>query len=131
MLPLERSRGTHDVAAEAEFWNPFGREQMCLDGIGKVETIKGIDVTSQFLLCANQALALCQQHVITVAVLTDFSPSCGSSQIYDGNFNRNLVQGVGVTTALLKRHGISVFNQNQISEAAVHLNRIDTEISDY
>jgi uncharacterized protein YbbK (DUF523 family) len=78
-----------------------------------------------FLRSAHQVLALCQLNQIRVAILTELSPSCGSNQIYDGSFNRSRIHGVGVTTALLKRHGISVFNQGQVGEALSRLNRAD------
>jgi uncharacterized protein YbbK (DUF523 family) len=88
-----------------------------IDSLASVTTIRGDDVTDYFLRGAHQALELCQQHRISVAILTESSPSCGSSQIYDGSFSRTSHQGVGVTTALLQRHGITVFNQHQIHAA--------------
>ena len=89
-----------------------------IDGLTKVATINGDDITENILRGARQALGICQQHRILVAILTESSPSCGSNQIYDGSFSRAIRDGVGVTTALLQRHGISVFNQYQI-EAAI------------
>lgn len=88
-----------------------------IDMLTRVTTINGDDVTDCFLKGAHQALELCQQHRISVAILTESSPSCGSNQIYDGSFSRASHQGVGVTTALLQRHGITVFSQHQISAA--------------
>jgi uncharacterized protein YbbK (DUF523 family) len=82
-----------------------------------VKTQDGTDVSEYFLSGARQALALCRQHSITVAVLTESSPSCGSSQIYDGSFTRNAIPGNGVTAALLAQNGVRVFNQHQIEEA--------------
>ncbi|MCZ6798377.1 MAG: DUF523 domain-containing protein [Gammaproteobacteria bacterium] len=96
-----------------------------LDKLARVISSNGRDVTDCFLQGAHQALALCRQHAIRVAVLTELSPSCGSSQIYDGSFNRIRIHGVGVTTALLERHGISVFNPSQIGDAINRLNRVD------
>ncbi len=96
-----------------------------LDNLGRVITSNGKDVTDCFLQGAHQALALCQQHAIRVAILTELSPSCGSSQIYNGSFNRSRIHGVGVTTALLQRHGISVFNPSQIGDAISRLNSIE------
>ena len=84
----------------------------------RVVTRGGKDVTDHFVSGARQALALCQQHNIRVAVLTESSPSCGSAQIYDGSFSRKAKPGVGVTTALLRRHSVSVFSQHQL-EAAI------------
>jgi len=89
-----------------------------------VITNKGVDVTDNFLMGAHKALELCRKHDITVAILTEFSPSCGSSQIYDGSFNRTRRQGVGVTTALLRQHGIEVFNQHQIGHALVRVSSV-------
>jgi uncharacterized protein YbbK (DUF523 family) len=88
-----------------------------IDKLAIVTTVNSDDVTDCFLRGAQLALNLCRQHRISVAILTETSPSCGSSQIYDGSFSRTSRQGVGVTTALLKKHGIVVFNQHQIGAA--------------
>jgi len=95
-----------------------------LDSTVKVKTVKGDDVTEAFLKGARRALTLCQMHQIEVAILTELSPSCGSSQIYDGSFSRSLNLGVGVTTALLRQQGIIVFNQYQVSDAIDLLNNL-------
>ena len=86
-------------------------------GQARVRTRDGVDVSRQFIDGAERALQLCRQHAIRVAVLTESSPSCGSSQIYDGSFTRRSVEASGVTSALLKRHGVQVFNQFQLDEA--------------
>ena len=90
-------------------------------GKARVRTQDGEDVTDSFLQGARQALDLCRRHDIGVAVLTESSPSCGSSQIYDGSFKRNLLTGAGVTAALLRQHGIEVFNQYQLDAALERL----------
>lgn len=82
-----------------------------------VVTMSGADVTQQFLQGAQLALAQCQQQCIRVALLTETSPSCGSGQIYDGSFTRQHQPGIGVTSALLREHGIQVFNQHQTQQA--------------
>jgi uncharacterized protein YbbK (DUF523 family) len=89
--------------------------------LARVKTQDGTDVSEYFLSGAQQALALCRQHGITVAVLTDSSPSCGSGRIYDGSFTRNAIAGSGVTAALLAQNGIRIFSQNQLDEALRHL----------
>jgi uncharacterized protein YbbK (DUF523 family) len=88
-----------------------------LAGRARVTTGDGSDVTDYFLAGAEQALALCREHDIAAAVLTDLSPSCGSSQIYDGSFTRNRIDASGVTAALLRQHGIEVFSQFQLEAA--------------
>ena len=70
---------------------------------------------------AEQALALCRQHDISTALLTELSLSCGSGQIYDGSFTRQSISASGVTTALLQQHGVKVFNQYQLDEALSYI----------
>ena len=86
-------------------------------GTAAVRTGSGKTVSEFFLAGASKALNLCQQHGIKVAVLTELSPSCGSTQIYDGSFSRQKIEGVGVTAALLRANDIFVFNQYQLSQA--------------
>ena len=88
-----------------------------LDGRARVETGTGTDVTAAFVAGAEKALAACLEHGVRVAVLTESSPSCGSRQIYDGSFARRAVAGAGVTAALLRRHGIEVYNQFELGTA--------------
>jgi uncharacterized protein YbbK (DUF523 family) len=87
----------------------------------RVKTQDGTDVSGYFLSGAQQALALCRQYEITVAVLTELSPSCGSNQIYDGSFTRSTIPGSGVTSALLTQNRVKVFNQYQLEEALMYL----------
>ena len=87
----------------------------------RVCTRDGDDVTDYFITGARRALALCREHDIDVAIMTESSPSCGSGQVYDGSFRRNAIAGSGVTTALLRQHGIRVFNQFQLEEACSYL----------
>ncbi|RJP76833.1 MAG: DUF523 domain-containing protein [Desulfobacteraceae bacterium] len=86
-------------------------------GSARVIDNTGRDVSAQFIAGATMALELCRQHRIRVAILTDLSPSCGSTKIYNGEFAKETIIGVGVTTALLRKNGITVFNQYQIREA--------------
>jgi len=90
-------------------------------GVAQVKTREGNDVSEYFLAGAEQALALCRQHDISTALLTELSPSCGSGLIYDGSFRRQPITASGVTTAFLQQHGVKVFSQFQINEALKHL----------
>ncbi len=89
-----------------------------LDAAARVINASGHDVTNAFLEGARQALQLCQRHDIRLALLTESSPSCGSHRINNGEFSGTKVPGMGVTTALLRRHGIDVFSQFQLAELA-------------
>ena len=81
-----------------------------LDGKAKVMTTDGEDKTEEFLKGAQQALELAQSQGATLVILKSKSPSCGCGTIYDGSFSGTLISGDGVTTALLKRHGIEVIS---------------------
>lgn len=92
----------------------------------KVMTNTGVDFTTEFHQGAKQALDLCQKHHIKFALLKSRSPSCGSSQIYDGTFSRTLIEGLGITATLLKKNGVQVFDESQLHDLEksldVHVN---------
>ncbi len=81
-----------------------------LDGKARVLTAEGVDKTEEFLKGAQIALEVAQSTGATSVLLKSKSPSCGCGEIYDGTFSKTLVSGDGVTTALLKRHGIEVIS---------------------
>lgn len=84
---------------------------------GQVVTEDGGDVTEAFRLGAEAALALARQHGVSLAILKQNSPSCGSRFIHDGSFQGVLVPGEGMTAELLRRHGIAVFGEDQLDAA--------------
>ena len=88
------------------------------EGRAQVLTAEGEDFSAAFLDGARQALALVQRHDIRIAVLKANSPSCGNLLTYDGTFSGVKVSGEGVTAALLKRHGVQVFSELELPEAA-------------
>ncbi|MBU1712185.1 MAG: DUF523 domain-containing protein [Proteobacteria bacterium] len=94
-----------------------GGGNLVIDGKAVVNDIKGNDVTSYFITGAEKALETATKNNIRAAILKDKSPSCGSAFIYDGTFTKILKSGRGVTTALLERHGIRVFNEKDIEDA--------------
>lgn len=82
----------------------------------KVINIENIDVTENYQKGAYIALNLCKKFNIKVALLKEKSPSCGKYHIYDGTFTRTLINGEGITTRLLKAHGIKVYNETEIDK---------------
>jgi len=98
-----------------------GDGKTVLSGNAKVISTSGVDVTNDFLKGANIALDLCKKHHIKIAVLKESSPSCGSHQIYNGQFSGIKRKGFGVTTALLEENGIRVFSELELLEANQYL----------
>lgn len=84
-----------------------------LDGKAKVMTKSGKDVTEAFLKGAYATLDIAKKVHATLVVLKENSPSCGSTMIYNGEFNGNKIEGNGVTAALLKRNGFKVISEEQ------------------
>lgn len=83
---------------------------------GRVVSAAGDDVTAQYRRGAEETLRLARLYGCAAAVLKERSPSCGSGQIYDGTFTKTLTQGDGLTTQMLKKHGITVYGESQIEE---------------
>lgn len=74
------------------------------------------DVSDLYIQAARDAVDFARQNGCRHAVLTDGSPSCGSTFIYDGSFTGVRKSGVGTTTAALKNAGIFVWNEEAIPE---------------
>ncbi|MDE2204803.1 MAG: DUF523 domain-containing protein [Burkholderiaceae bacterium] len=96
-----------------------------LRGHARVVEHHGHDVTEAFVRGAQRALAAARAAGVHIAVLTEQSPSCGSTIVYDGTFAGQLQPGEGVTAALLRQHGIRVFSQHQLEEAVRLLDALD------
>jgi uncharacterized protein YbbK (DUF523 family) len=71
-----------------------GDGEAALDGRAQVINKEGVDVTRQFIAGAAAVLQIAQGQNIRLALLKARSPSCG------------LTPQLGVTAALLRRHGI-------------------------
>lgn len=80
----------------------------------KVLAQDGRDVTAEFRKGAENALRIAKEQDVSLAILKEDSPSCGSGTIYDGTFTGTLVPGFGVTAELLKENGITVIGESQI-----------------
>lgn len=91
-----------------------GTGEDVLDGKCKVLNINGEDVTQEFIAGAEETLKIARLFHIGEFIGKSRSPSCGCGQIYDGTFSRKLIDGNGVTTALLKRNGIRVITEEDL-----------------
>ncbi|MDX6430578.1 MAG: hypothetical protein QOE54_2944 [Streptosporangiaceae bacterium] len=96
-----------------------------LAGTAQVRTAAGVDVTEFFVRGATLAWEAARRNAVRMAILKEGSPSCGSHRIYDGTFAGISVPGAGVTTALLTRHGIKVFSEDQLPQADEYLRALE------
>ena len=76
----------------------------------------GHDVTENYNRGAQTALEIARNNACTVAILKEKSPSGGSGLIHNGLFDGGLVEGDGITAQLLKKEGIRVLGENEITE---------------
>lgn len=97
---------------------PKSTAEAVLDGNGRVFDRSGNDVTAIFLDAAVRALNMAQSNACAYALLTDGSPTCGSRAVYDGRFQGRKQPGVGLAAALLRRHGVAVFAEDEIAALA-------------
>ena len=96
-----------------------------IDGTRRVRANTGRDVTAEFERGAREAIEQAVRHGARVAILKEGSPSCGSTYVYDGTFTATRVSGEGVTTAVLRAHGIRVFSETQLEAAAAFVASLD------
>ncbi|MFH0949217.1 MAG: DUF523 domain-containing protein [Candidatus Aenigmatarchaeota archaeon] len=114
LIPIcpEQLGGLPTPRADAEIKGGDGLD--VLDGKAKVVEPDGNDVTEYFVKGAKEVLKLAKLYDIKEAILKQRSPSCGSGQMYDGTFSKSLIEGDGVTSALLKRNGIKVISEEDL-----------------
>lgn len=91
-----------------------GDGQYVLYGEAKVISKNGKDVTQNFIKGAIETLNVAKKYNIKEAILKARSSSCGCGKIYDGTFTGKLIDGDGVTTALLKQNWIKVITEEDI-----------------
>lgn len=92
-----------------------GNGEDVLDGKARVIEKSGKDVTDIYVKGAYATLNKAREINASIVVLKEYSPSCGSSMIYNGKFIGNKRKGMGVTAALLKRNGLTVISEEQLA----------------
>ncbi len=111
----ELSAGFAVPRPPAEILGGDGADVIC--GVGSVVEDTGSDVTDMFVEGAQNAVTHALEQGCVAAVLTDGSPSCGSTYIYDGSFGGGTKKGMGVVAQLLIDNGIRVFSEDQLEDA--------------
>jgi uncharacterized protein YbbK (DUF523 family) len=81
---------------------------------GKILRQDGVDISMEFQRGADEAFKISNLFECNLALLKAKSPSCGNHEIYDGSFTGKLIPGKGITAKLFEKHGIKVYNENEI-----------------
>jgi len=92
-------------------WFSRGDGITALAGNGKLINENGEDVTQTFLNGAQECLKIANLTRCKLAILQQRSPSCGSQKIY---IEEALVEGVGITAALLSKNGLKIFSDDNL-----------------
>ena len=85
------------------------------EGEESVISVEGVDCTEAFKIGAQKTLEMAKILGAKEAILKAKSPSCGCGKIYDGHFNRTLIEGDGLTAKLLKENGIKVYTEEDFN----------------
>ena len=80
----------------------------------KITTEDHIDVTEAFEKGVSEVMKLIKLHDIDLAILKSKSPSCGSREVYDGTFSRNLIKGAGILSLSMTKNNIKTINENDL-----------------
>ncbi|SEW31647.1 Uncharacterized conserved protein YbbK, DUF523 family [Aliiroseovarius sediminilitoris] len=97
----------------AEIEPDYGGDDV-LAGRARVLDNAGTNVTAAFVTGAKRAVEMARSQGCTYALLTEASPSCGSTLLYSGHHDGAQRIGFGVTTAALRAAGVAVYAPNQI-----------------
>lgn len=84
-----------------------------LDGHASIVNAEDWDVTEYFLRGASQALEIARLFGVRTAVMKERSPSCGVFHIVRNN---DIVEGMGITTALFKRAGMCLISSEEVTD---------------
>lgn len=106
----------------AEIVGGDGANVLC--GVGTVVENTGNDVTEEFVEGARLTVAHAIEHGCVAAILTDGSPSCGSTYRYDGTFSGGTEPGTGVVAQMLLDNGIRVFPETELEQADNFIRRL-------
>jgi len=112
----EQLGGLSTPRSAAEIQGGAGDE--VLDGLARVVTKGGEDVTARFVAGAEETVRIAQLVGAGRAVLKARSPSCGVGRTYDGSFCHRLRDGHGVTAARLLRVGVEIRTEEDLGDWA-------------
>lgn len=94
-------------------WFYQGNGEHALNHGKGLQNEEGEDVTEHFIKGAEQTLEIAGLTACRLAILQQRSPSCGTRSVY---LKQELTAGMGITAALLKKHGIEVFSDENLPD---------------
>ncbi|MEZ4485290.1 MAG: DUF523 domain-containing protein [Syntrophotaleaceae bacterium] len=92
-------------------WFDAGDGDTVLEGSGRLVRADGTGMNASFIKGAQVTLAVAHLTGCRIALFKEGSPSCGVHRVYRQQRN---VSGRGVATALLTRHGLQVYGEDDI-----------------
>lgn len=81
---------------------------------GKAYNQLGLDVSEQFYRGAREAARVGKIYGCTKAILKARSPSCGFGRIYNGNFDKTMIDGNGIFSQYLVEQGFDVQTEEDL-----------------
>ncbi len=87
----------------------------------RIINAEGIDVTREYRTGAEAAVKTALAENVAFCIMKESSPSCGSSNIYDGSFAGVKIPSEGLTVRLLRENGFKVFSEKEIKKAEEYL----------
>ena len=114
LIALEEKFNLVGVCPEVLGGLPCPRQPAEISRDREVLTQSGQVLSTFFLKGAHEALNICKNYGIQLAVLKSKSPSCGFGKIYDGTFSGCLINGNGITSDLLLKNGVKVINESEL-----------------
>lgn len=105
-LPTPRPPAEINGGTGKEVWN----------NSAQVINNENINVTENFKSGAKKALLILKNTPITAVILKERSPSCGTKHIYDGTFQGKIIDGMGVTAALLAQENLPLYSEEDLTE---------------
>lgn len=89
-----------------------------VNGVEKVFTQSGCDVSASFQKGAEASLKAANENETELCILKESSPSCGVNNIYDGTFSHVKISGMGLTAKILKQNGFKILSEKDIENNA-------------
>lgn len=113
---LQRLQGHEVISVCPEVLGGLGVPRPCVElRQGVAYNQYGENVDAAFHTGVEKTLAQIEGQPIDLVVLQSRSPTCGVKQIYDGSFQKRLIDGQGMLAAALLARGYRVVDVEDIS----------------